>query len=759
MKTYLTLLSFLLLTVSAVAQTGKLMNRYYISGSLAVGKNSRVFADSSSWIDIGADTTTKGVRFPQVLLDSIHTSQRALFVYDLEDSVLYHFDGDKRVRYLTHKDAVLFDKKYLAQGGNAFGTTIEVGSQDDEDVDIVTNGITAVRVLKNGNVNVGSDVSDGDFSMYINGVGDNGVLHLHRGGQSTFIKTTTNNDNAYTHILAIGRHRIKTKGYGISFSADDNEDEPEYGDLYRIKNVNNSAFYNPFKVLGANNEPYFTIGGLGGVLIGTNSDNGHKLDVYGSLHTTETISVDVDNQSVVSKDIIKAQGSYHPVSAFNIGLNYNDAYIKAHNLQIHTGESETPTLAVKSAPPSAGSVLIEGGVYNKVDLKGGILGEGWKLFVPEGIWSYQHTSFPFQPIEFTGNSTNQGIVFNTYSATNALQLFGTTGNVGIGNVTVDDGHTLDVNGNTRVTGNLQLEGSLVFKQPNKLISIVEDNSSYQPVSINIGRTNTLNTNDNGRHITIGNNNTGSADKIWQYMIGQGNNLSGAQLANYAIGDYNTIASGDTYQFIYGSGNTINYPWSSTSRGVFIIGSSNGLMHRHSSIMGNNQTTTAENQLIFADANSNSVSGGFRDVYFGTGPVSNLQTGIGAPVTINSSGGKGTDKSGGLLRLAAGKGTGAALPTDVVFATTSSAATGTTLQTLTDRWFVKGETGYLSNNNMPTALLDLDGATGYDQLRIRHSYTPTSSADVNGNVGDVSWDDDYIYIKTSTGWKRSTLTSF
>jgi len=64
-----------------------------------------------------------------------------------------------------------------------------------------------------------------------------------------------------------------------------------------------------------------------------------------------------------------------------------------------------------------------------------------------------------------------------------------------------------------------------------------------------------------------------------------------------------------------------------------------------------------------------------------------------------------------------------------------------------------------NNESPTSKLDISGTTGYQQLRLRTSYTPTSTADANGEIGDIAWDDDYIYIKTSIGWRRSTLASF
>ena len=73
--------------------------------------------------------------------------------------------------------------------------------------------------------------------------------------------------------------------------------------------------------------------------------------------------------------------------------------------------------------------------------------------------------------------------------------------------------------------------------------------------------------------------------------------------------------------------------------------------------------------------------------------------------------------------------------------------------------VKGY-GYVGiATDAPTSRLDISGQNGFNQLRLRASYTPTSSADTNGNVGDFSWDGNYFYIKTSSGWKRSALTSF
>lgn len=59
----------------------------------------------------------------------------------------------------------------------------------------------------------------------------------------------------------------------------------------------------------------------------------------------------------------------------------------------------------------------------------------------------------------------------------------------------------------------------------------------------------------------------------------------------------------------------------------------------------------------------------------------------------------------------------------------------------------------------TSRVDITGAHGYSQLRLRKEYTPTSSSDSNGNTGDTAVDDNYFYYKTTTGWKRVALSTF
>jgi hypothetical protein len=37
--------------------------------------------------------------------------------------------------------------------------------------------------------------------------------------------------------------------------------------------------------------------------------------------------------------------------------------------------------------------------------------------------------------------------------------------------------------------------------------------------------------------------------------------------------------------------------------------------------------------------------------------------------------------------------------------------------------------------------------------------PTSTADTIGKIGDIVTTDDYIFVKTNSGWKRTALSTF
>jgi hypothetical protein len=60
---------------------------------------------------------------------------------------------------------------------------------------------------------------------------------------------------------------------------------------------------------------------------------------------------------------------------------------------------------------------------------------------------------------------------------------------------------------------------------------------------------------------------------------------------------------------------------------------------------------------------------------------------------------------------------------------------------------------------PTSALDILHTNGYNQFRLRTQYTPTASGDTNGAVGDICFDDNFVYYKGTTGWKRGALLTF
>lgn len=189
MRKIILLILISLAIIKANAQTGMLMNRYYITGSLAVGKGERSFADTSVWLQIGKDTTKKGMILPRVVLDSIKTSVRGVFVYDLKDSVLYHFDSNKRVRYMTYRDTVLIKQlivanvppidtnilatkshvqnNYVKIGGNTTGASLSLGANDNNAVAIKTNNTSRVTIANNGSVGIGTVPSVG--LLHVNG--------------------------------------------------------------------------------------------------------------------------------------------------------------------------------------------------------------------------------------------------------------------------------------------------------------------------------------------------------------------------------------------------------------------------------------------------------------------------------------------------------------------------------------------------------------------------------------------------------------
>ncbi len=106
-----------------------------------------------------------------------------------------------------------------------------------------------------------------------------------------------------------------------------------------------------------------------------------------------------------------------------------------------------------------------------------------------------------------------------------------------------------------------------------------------------------------------------------------------------------------------------------------LGANTAVAHASSIAIGRLATTTAANQLVIGSSGR-----GIEEVYIGEGVTQSTPTAL----TIQGTGGSGTDIAGSAVTIAGGKGTGAGAPGDLIFSTSTTLATGTTLQTLATR---------------------------------------------------------------------------
>ena len=73
--------------------------------------------------------------------------------------------------------------------------------------------------------------------------------------------------------------------------------------------------------------------------------------------------------------------------------------------------------------------------------------------------------------------------------------------------------------------------------------------------------------------------------------------------------------------------------------------------------------------------------------------------------------------------------------------------------------VTGESYFTSNvgigTTAPNSKVHISG-TAMEQLRMETAGGPSSAGDASGRIGDMAYDDDYFYIKTTNGWGRMAL---
>ena len=332
------------------------------------------------------------------------------------------------------------------------------------------------------------------------------------------------------------------------------------------------------------------------------------------------------------------------------------------------------------------------------------------------------------PITGTG-TTNFVTKFSSSTGLVDSQIVDNGTNVLIG-TTTDAGFKLDVNGTARVSGNLTIvNGSILTFGAGSSIRIgaganVPNLPNSKMIAIGENAQVTMTTNLVGKGIAIGANSLVAGSGV---AIGGDSKISGGvAITTNAIGRSGVfINSSFTNDAALPDGSRVlisstsgNTTIANRSVSIAINGRINGVAQfAFSSFI----PSTSPNTLSFggaADNNNNDLTT-VKEIYFGSGIQryshqnnGNQFTGVGVSYTINGSGAFGIDKNGGNVTIAGGKGTGTGTPGDVIFSTPTLITSGDTLQNLTPRWYIKGNTGQLSNVSTPdtSAIIQANSTT-------------------------------------------------
>lgn len=211
----------------------------------------------------------------------------------------------------------------------------------------------------------------------------------------------------------------------------------------------------------------YNMTGSNNVIIG--SEAGYNLNASNQLRISNTgsealITGDFANKEVHIYDTLKLgvkNSATENAGSLTISGKSNDATKKptlildggwhgaADKLQIQIGDHSPygPTyrsiqhkfatangdniLNLGSHPSGNPGVNLGSGILN-LSPSGGGSALGVKLRTAHNLETYQHTSFLYDWLDWTGTASNQGYIFHTYSHKNLLVLEGTNGRVGIG---------------------------------------------------------------------------------------------------------------------------------------------------------------------------------------------------------------------------------------------------------------------------------------------------------------------------------------
>ncbi len=339
-----------------------------------------------------------------------------------------------------------------------------------------------------------------------------------------------------------------------------------------------------------------------------------------------------------------------------------------------------------------------------------------------------------------GGSLNQNtnINLNTRRLTliggNDTTRFFANGSVNIGGAATDSTYKLNVNGNARVGGILRLQP----QSPTNSAVILNQNSSDGSIAWG-GSLLSLNASIGARNTII------SPAGTFSNLTGGQNTIIGRNVSSLTSGSQNVLLGTNAGSLLTtGSNNTIigfgdghNYS-SSTSNAIHIVAG------------GGYESNRGDTVLLGLSSGYAIIGGGFgsgsyvSDFYFGAGHrvrFPNLtHVNFYAPSGFPTK----ADTIGSNFTINAGRGTGQGIGGSVIFRTSDTTATGTTLQTLTERVRITPRGNMLVGTSADSLFrLDVNG-----RVRLRDTLTLSTTpvtADTSAN--------DLLVINSSNGQVR------
>jgi hypothetical protein len=355
----------------------------------------------------------------------------------------------------------------------------------------------------------------------------------------------------------------------------------------------------------------------------------------------------------------------------------------------------------------------------------------------------------------TLSSTGSSNIFHHYiqdnyfikvfsGATNFYHSFFKNGRVVINGYT-DASYQFDIQGTFRTTGIATIYDSAFAFTPVTIKGNSSDGSIYIGGSSMLG-------NNSPRNVVINPINSYTA------LTGSSNVIIGRSASN-------ALTSGSQNIFVGTGGNSIStgnnnillssnlsHAFQAAQSGMFIVNT-------------NGNAGTAGVDFDYPTTSNFTSIGGYSNgaannqFYFGAAPFINQTFGTQySAITFFAPSGIGTNIYGGDFYVAAGRGTGNATSGDFIIQTSTIGSSGSTLQTLSSRWFVKGNTGILSNQSSTnaSALVDLYSTT--QGLGVMSMTTTQKNAIASPRAGLMIFDSTLGKMCIYTGSAWQTITS-